>query len=67
MNNEDWAKRWIDGKTGWHKNAPNERLLKYFPKITKRVFVPLCGKTVDLMWQVLTFIKHDENSVRIRP
>ena len=54
MNNEDWAKRWIDGKTAWHKNTPNERLLKYFPQETKRVFVPLCGKTVDLIWQAFS-------------
>mgnify|MGYP003730283977 CR=1 FL=1 len=50
MNLDDWGKRWEDKKTGWHKTAVNERLVKYFKKEAKRVFVPLCGKSVDLMW-----------------
>jgi|ERR1712130_81260 len=48
----EWAQRWVDGRTGWHKTAPNTTLQKYFPKHIRRVFVPLCGKTVDLIWLV---------------
>ena len=48
----DWAQRWVDGRTGWHKTTPNATLQKYFPKGISRVFVPLCGKTVDLIWLV---------------
>lgn len=50
MKLDDWGNRWVDKRTGWHKSVTNEQLIKYFPSGAKRVFVPLCGKSVDLLW-----------------
>lgn len=49
-----WRKRWQEGRTGFHQDAPNQRLTTHFERFGvrngSRVFVPLCGKTVDMKW-----------------
>jgi thiopurine S-methyltransferase len=49
---EDWELRWQQGRTGWHETGGNAALKKYWPGLTRgsRVLVPLCGKSVDLIW-----------------
>ena len=54
---EYWSKRWDDGKIGWHKSEFNKHLVEYTNENwksndKKTVFVPLCGKTKDLIWLV---------------
>jgi len=54
MEIKDWEERWRQGRRGWHQEAPNKLLLKYGPaalgKPPGRVLVPLCGKSLDLLW-----------------
>jgi len=50
-----WANRWEEGKTGWHKDEPNPHLVNnahlFVPFNEKyRIFVPLCGKSLDILW-----------------
>ena len=52
-----WCNRWAEGNTGWVLPGVNPFLKLYFPVLTggqdtcnKRVLVPLCGKTSDLLW-----------------
>lgn len=52
-----WASRWGAGQIGFHRDAPNERLVSEFDRVfgaldpkASRVLVPLCGKSVDLTW-----------------
>ena len=49
-----WNQRWARNDIGFHEGRVNARLVKYFDglSLTKngRVFVPLCGKTVDIAW-----------------
>ena len=49
-----WLERWQRGETGWHRDEFNSHLLEYWPQlgvpVGTRVFVPLCGKTLDLLW-----------------
>lgn len=53
---EYWANRWEKGSSPWHMLNVNKYLAKHFHLITQvkeapcRIFVPLCGKTVDLRW-----------------
>ena len=47
---EDWLERWQIGRTGWHESGGNRNLKKYWRATGKRVLVPLCGKTPDLLW-----------------
>ena len=49
-----WESRWQEGRIGFHLQEVNSYLLRYFDKLltqdTESVFVPLCGKTLDLPW-----------------
>jgi thiopurine S-methyltransferase len=53
-----WKDRWESGNTRWHKSEVHPMLQKYldekildaFPAGGARIFVPLCGKTVDMQY-----------------
>ncbi len=50
----EWQSRWQEGRIGFHLPEYNEQLLKYWAELgvekSCSVFVPLCGKTLDLIW-----------------
>ena len=48
--NEAWLERWQIGRTGWHEPEGNASLKRYWTHSGRRVLVPLCGKTPDLLW-----------------
>jgi len=50
--NEEWLQRWQQGRTGWHEDDGNQALHRFWPGHSgaRRVLVPLCGKTPDLLW-----------------
>jgi thiopurine S-methyltransferase len=51
MNPEFWHARWRDGQIAFHMPQPNPLLMKHGSVLRgTRVLVPLCGKTVDLVW-----------------
>lgn len=50
MKNEAWLERWQVGRTGWHEPEGNRNLRTHWEWTGRRVLVPLCGKTVDLLW-----------------
>jgi thiopurine S-methyltransferase len=49
-----WHKRWQIGQIGFHQSAVDRHLKRYWPDLGlaggSRVFVPLCGKSLDLLW-----------------
>ena len=49
-----WESRWIHGQTGWHGSDVNEHLKTHrqvlFQEGSPKIFVPLCGKSLDMMW-----------------
>ena len=47
---ESWFERWQTGRIGWHEPDGNASLQRYWTFTGKRVLVPLCGKSVDLLW-----------------
>lgn len=51
-----WHARWQRGEIGWHADRVNAHLRVFWPAlalpVTARVFVPLCGKSRDLLWLV---------------
>ncbi|MFM8877817.1 MAG: thiopurine S-methyltransferase [Verrucomicrobiota bacterium] len=52
MKHEFWDERWRQGQIGFHLGQPHDWLVaseRRFPA-GSRVYVPLCGKTVDLVW-----------------
>ena len=49
-----WHQRWETNDIGFHKNEANPMLVKHFKELSlekgSRVFLPLCGKTLDIAW-----------------
>ena len=49
-----WEKRWLKNDIGFHEARPNPNLISYLANLNlakgSRIFVPLCGKTVDIRW-----------------
>lgn len=54
METEFWEQLWAKNEIGFHESKPNTLLVKYFEKLNlqagSRVFLPLCGKTLDIAW-----------------
>jgi thiopurine S-methyltransferase len=54
MKNGFWLERWKRNEIGFHQEQFNPYLLKYFQEMqlpaTAQVFVPLCGKSHDMIW-----------------
>lgn len=54
MQAEFWHQRWANNQIGFHESKPNPLLVTYFEKLNlqagSRVFLPLCGKTLDIAW-----------------
>ena len=54
MHTDFWRKRWDNNEIGFHEEKPNPLLVKHVKSIGashgQTVFVPLCGKSVDLNW-----------------
>jgi thiopurine S-methyltransferase len=49
-----WHQRWEKNDVAFHESEANPLLVKYFKEISlvkgSRVFLPLCGKTLDILW-----------------
>jgi thiopurine S-methyltransferase len=54
MNTDFWLARWSKHEIGFHQPRFNEYLTRYWPTLGIErgalVFVPLCGKTLDMRW-----------------
>ena len=49
-----WHQRWEKNEIAFHESEANPLLVKHFNELSlakgSRVFVPLCGKTLDISW-----------------
>ena len=49
-----WHERWEGGRTGFHQSETNRYLMQYWDRLNlkknAKVFVPLCGKSNDMLW-----------------
>ena len=58
-----WNERWDKEEIAFHMNEVNPMLIKHFPKLSleeqKRIFIPLCGKTLDIEWLLAKNYKID--------
>lgn len=53
MDNDFWHERWKQNEIGFHMDDPHHYLQAFFAQVARpgqKVFVPLCGKTPDLVW-----------------
>lgn len=54
MEPDFWHQRWQENRIGFHRHQPLPLLCKHWPSLAlpggSRVFVPLCGKSVDMAW-----------------
>ncbi|MDY8107646.1 thiopurine S-methyltransferase [Fulvimarina sp. 2208YS6-2-32] len=56
MDEAFWHERWKKGETAFHEGRPNRFLVAHFASLGlaagARVFMPLCGKSVDIHWML---------------
>ena len=49
-----WHQKWADNNIAFHNSEVNPLLVKHFEALAlekgDRIFVPLCGKTLDIAW-----------------
>lgn len=54
MQAEYWLDKWSDDKIGFHQDRANKRLQEHWASLNLArgapVFVPLCGKSLDMLW-----------------
>jgi thiopurine S-methyltransferase len=54
MEADFWHGKWERNEIGFHKDEYNPKLVEFFPKLElakgSHVFVPLAGKTLDMIW-----------------
>jgi thiopurine S-methyltransferase len=54
MEKEFWLERWERSEIGFHQNEINPHLRQHWHELQRttigEVFVPLCGKSLDMMW-----------------
>jgi thiopurine S-methyltransferase len=53
MHPDFWHDRWQQNQIGFHQDEVHSLLRKYWPELVaaaSRVFVPLCGKSLDMWW-----------------
>ena len=54
LNLESWKQAWELNNIGFHKSRPHPLLVQHFKAINllegARIFLPLCGKTLDVAW-----------------
>lgn len=54
MKTDFWLERWKNNEIGFHQQQINTHLQDYWGRLdlsaSERVFVPLCGKSRDMLW-----------------
>ena len=53
MERDFWSERWTTGQIGFHQPRAHDMLVAHHEaglRGRQRVYVPLCGKSVDLLW-----------------
>ncbi|XP_022091591.1 thiopurine S-methyltransferase-like [Acanthaster planci] len=55
LTTDDWKTKWERGKTKFHKTQVHGMLKKHYQRLVQgrdapRFLVPLCGKTLDMIW-----------------
>lgn len=54
MNVNFWKAKWDKNQIGFHEGKPNALLVEHFKELKlvqdSRIFLPLCGKTLDIAW-----------------
>jgi len=56
MDGSFWHNKWEQNDIGFHESQANPLLVKHFQALSlgkgSRVFLPLCGKTLDIHWML---------------
>lgn len=69
MDTQMWHQRWEDNRIAFHLTEVNAHLQQFWstlaPALAGRVLVPLCGKSLDMLW--LAGEGHEVLGVEISP
>jgi thiopurine S-methyltransferase len=54
--NQNWLRMWCNDQIDFHQEAVNPLLIRFWDSFSlkreSRIFVPMCGKSLDLLWLV---------------
>lgn len=54
MDKDYWYQKWQSKDIGFNQSQPHKLMQRYFPSLKLkpdcRVFVPLCGQSIDMLW-----------------
>lgn len=54
VDNQHWLDRWSENRIGFHESSVNRHLRQWLPQLApppgSRIFMPLCGKALDIRW-----------------
>jgi thiopurine S-methyltransferase len=54
VHSDFWHDRWRTAQIGFHRSSVDDNLIRHWPALSlpkaARVLVPLCGKSLDLLW-----------------
>ncbi|TNF99246.1 MAG: thiopurine S-methyltransferase [Gammaproteobacteria bacterium] len=54
MDAQFWRQRWQENLIGWHLDEVHPALIRYFSRLRikngETIFIPLCGKSIDMAW-----------------
>lgn len=66
---QNWLRMWRNDQTDFHQQAVNPLLVRFWGSLAldqpSRIFVPLCGKSLDLLW--LSEQGHEVVGVELSP
>lgn len=69
QDNELWQRCWREQETAFHQESFNTQLVRFWSRLGlapgDRVFVPLCGKSLDMLW--LAAQGHEVLGVELSP
>lgn len=61
MEKDFWKAKWVNNEIPFHESKANPLLVAHFDKLKlrlgSRVFLPLCGKTLDIAWLLAQGVK----------
>lgn len=67
MQADYWIQRWQEGRTGFHRERVSDSLVRHWPSLgvdkQARVLVPLCGKSLDMLW--LAEQEHEVHGIEV--
>ncbi len=66
MQGNCWLQKWEKNEIGFHESEANPLLVEHFKELSlakgSRIFLPLCGKTLDIAWTNRCYLRQSRSN-----